>query len=222
MKRIKALAFTDLHGKMWVSQELAYKAEEENVDVILVCGDITHFGSSQDAKNLLSPLIELRIPVLYVPGNCDPPSLVAVTIDGAECIHGISKFCGDIVFVGVGGSPITPFSTPFELDEETIMKILKTSLQEGIKGYKLAVVSHSPPKDTSLDLTQSGIHGGSLSVKRFVKEKKPSVLICGHIHEARGIDRIEETIAINPGPAQDGYYALLFIGEEVNIDLKSL
>ncbi len=38
--------------------------------------------------------------------------------------------------------------------------------------------------------------------------------ICGHIHEAKGIDKIGNTLIINPGAARDGHYATIEIDGE--------
>ncbi|RJS84640.1 hypothetical protein CW702_02165 [Candidatus Bathyarchaeota archaeon] len=222
MADINVLALTDLHGRLGAAQELAYKAEEENVDVIIICGDITHFGTSQDAKTILSQFTPLRKPVLFVPGNCDPPSLVAVEVDGAECVHGSCRTFSGVAFIGVGGSPKTPFHTPFELEEHVILELLEKGLEEAPEENKLFIISHSPPKDTSVDLTWFKVHGGSVSVRKFVEERKPSILVCGHIHEARGKERIGETTVVNPGPAKDGYYAIINIDEDINVNLESL
>ncbi|MEM3567855.1 MAG: metallophosphoesterase, partial [Thermoplasmata archaeon] len=45
---------------------------------------------------------------------------------------------------------------------------------------------------------------------RIVQEKKPVAVLCGHIHEAAGIERIfGNTLVVNPGPAKHGRYALV-------------
>ena len=33
----------------------------------------------------------------------------------------------------------------------------------------------------------------------FILEHKPLAVICGHIHEGRGVEKIGETTVINPG-----------------------
>ena len=59
-------------------------------------------------------------------------------------------------------------------------------------------------------------------------ETKPLALVCGHIHEGRAIDKIGETVVVNPGPLAEGNYAILEvekIGEEwkvANVELKNL
>ncbi len=79
---MKVLAVSDLHGSVKASESAAMKAREINANMITVSGDITHFGSQQDAEKILSPLTALKLPVLFVPGNCDPHSLLEAKIEG--------------------------------------------------------------------------------------------------------------------------------------------
>ena len=218
---MKVLVGTDFHGVESAFEGFASKAEEEKADILVVCGDITPFGTLQQAERLLSILASLRLPLLFVPGNCDPPSLAGVDVEGAECIHGKSVYYGDVTFMGVGGSSYTPFDTPFELAEEEIMDTLNRGwIDHGSRWTVL--VSHEPPRDTRVDRTFSGMHVGSPSVRRFVEEKKPSIVFCGHIHEARGKDKINDTIIVNPGAARHGNYAEALFDEEITIRLSPL
>lgn len=213
---------SDFHGSMKAFREAASKAEDVQADVVVVCGDITHFGSVQEARDLLSPLVNLRLPVLFVPGNCDPPSLFGVDIEGARCIHGLCEIYGDMTFLGVGGGLISPFQTPFEMTEEEIMDVLTRGFRQAPSGRWLILVSHNPPKDTKIDRLHTGRHIGSLSVRRFIEEKRPSIAFCGHVHEAKGIDQVGETILVNPGPAKHGHCALADFNGKIEVELDYL
>jgi len=219
---MKVLVGTDFHGKEAVFEGFAEKAEEERVDILVICGDITHFGTIQEAKRLLSILTRLRLPVLFVPGNCDPPSLVGVDVEGTICIHGKNVFYEDITFLGVGASPPTPFHTPFEISEKTIMKTLSQASNNLPVNRWIVLVSHTPPYGTRLDQAFLGQHAGSRSVRRFIEERRPSIVFCGHIHEGRGEDRINSTIIVNPGPARHGDYAKVFFDNNITFSLDSL
>jgi len=213
---------SDFHGSIKAFREAASRAEDAQANVVVVCGDITHFGSVQEARTLLSPLVNLRLPVLFVPGNCDPPSLVGVDMEGVRCIHGLCETYGDLMFLGVGGGLISSFRTSFEMMEEEIMDVLTRGFRQASSGRRLILVSHHPPKDTKIDRLYSGKHIGSLSVRRFIEEKKPSIVFCGHVHEARGTDRIGETILVNPGPARHGHYALADFNGKIEVELDYL
>ncbi len=80
---------------------------------------------------------------------------------------------------------------------------------------------HNPPFNTKTDLSSRGNHAGSRIIRDFVVQLKPQIVFHGHIHEARGIDKINETYIVNPGPAFHGYYAFANIEDgRVTVELK--
>ena len=114
---------------------------------------------------------------------------------------------------GFGGSNPTPFNTPLEFEEIQIYDEAKKAL-ESIKDEKITLfITHAPPYGTKTDLLPSGEHVGSESIRRIIEELQPTLNICGHIHEARGTDKIGETIIINPGELSDGYACLITISD---------
>jgi len=219
---LKILATTDFHGDVKAFQKVSLKARRSHVNMIAVCGDVTHFGSVQQAKELLSSLLDIKSSVLFVPGNCDPPTLAEEKIETIESIHGKCKQIGNINFFGVGGSSPSPFDTPFELTETEIANILEQGYNSCQANHRTILISHSPPKDTKVDVTSAGEHAGSFSVREFIEKTNPDLVLCGHIHEATGIDRINDTIIVNPGPARHGKCALIDFDESINVRLESL
>jgi len=221
---MKILATADFHGSIEASKKAALKAKNIEADVILVCGDITHFGSPKDAEKLLSPLVALKLPVLYVPGNCDPPSLLEAKIEGAQLMHGLCQKIGNLSFIGAGSIPADRVHPhPLEVSDEKIL----VALTQGLKQCKssrscVVVVAHSPPAYTKLDLAYFGSHVGSPSLRHFIEQSKPSAVFCGHIHEARGIDYIGETVIVNTGPSIHGYCATANFNQKLDVKLDSL
>jgi len=71
------------------------------------------------------------------------------------------------------------------------------------------------------DMIPSGINVGSHSIKEIVERHHPLLVLSGHIHEARGIMEKDGIIFLNPGPARDGYAAILDIDED-NISIQLL
>lgn len=66
------------------------------------------------------------------------------------------------------------------------------------------LVSHSPPRDTSCDLTSMRAHVGSRALRDYVERHQPPLVLSGHIHESPRIsgsyrDRIGRTVVVNPG-----------------------
>ena len=219
---MKILVTTDFHGNAETIRRTAQRAEESNIDTVLICGDITHFGSPQQANELLSCLDKIKPPVLFIPGNCDPPELIEKKVGTLECIHGRCKQIDHINFFGVGGSAPSPFDTPFELTELEIDKLLRQGFKTCTKGEKIVLVSHSPPKNTIADVTFRGEHVGSFSLRSFIEEIRPMLVLCGHIHEASGIDKINESIVVNPGPAKHGHCAFIDCNKKIKVTLGHL
>jgi len=220
---LKILATADFHGSLEASKRAAVKAKNIGTDVVIVCGDLTHFGSIKDAEKVLSPLIALKLPLLYVPGNCDPPSLLETKIEGASCIHGRCEAYGDLSFIGAGSLPIDRVHpSPFEISDEEIFEALNQGFQVCKSQRFVIVVAHSPPVNTRLDRAYFGGHVGSSSLRAFIEQKQPSVVFCGHIHEARGMDRIGNTIVANTGPARHGNCAMAVSNGKVEVQLDHL
>ncbi|MFH0748923.1 MAG: metallophosphoesterase [Candidatus Bathyarchaeota archaeon] len=216
---MKLLVLSDLHGNLSIIDRLPRKIMNK-IDILVICGDLTHYGNLSDATQILKTLSTLDIPVLFVPGNCDPKALGAPpVIHGAENIHGRVKVVKGLDFIGIGGSPLGPFHTPFEMSEIEITEILNKAYEDSQPFTQFVLVSHSPPLNTKVDLTASGIHAGSKAVREFVETQKPSLVLCGHIHEARGETILNETVLVNPGPAHLDLYAIVDITEGITVNL---
>ena len=215
------MATADFHGDDEAFRKTVQKAIGSEVDVVLVCGDITHFGSIKEAKELLSNFIGIEPAVLFIPGNCDPPALIE-DIEGLKCIHGRCRRIDKINFFGVGGSSPSPFNTPFELTEVDIEELLKQGYGNCSKSEKCVLVSHSPPKNTLVDVAFGKDHVGSLSVRTFVEKMRPSIVVCGHIHESPGIDKVNGSIIVNPGPARHGRCAFIDFTNRIEIKFDQL
>ncbi len=219
---MRLLVTSDFHGSIEAAHRTSAKAKQLGVDAIVTCGDITHFGSVGHAQKILAPLIALELPILYVPGNCDPSQLAEASITGAVNLHGKCQRLNDVSFIGLGGAPTSPYYSWFELSEAQIMTTLKQTADTCPQNPWSIVVSHSPPIDTSADLASSGIHAGSVSLRAFIEERKPNAVFCGHIHEARGRDQIGETLIVNSGSARHGKCAVADVDERIRVRLDSL
>lgn len=88
----------------------------------------------------------------------------------------------------------TPWNTNNELPEEQLARRLRTIEKKVDRDTIL--VTHSPPKYV-LDKLTNGLHAGSETIRKFVKDKHPVFHIFGHIHEFFGQEKIGNTLCCN-------------------------
>ena len=203
---MRVLMATDIHGSSWVLEAAPSMAKEHGVDLFFAVGDITHFGKPKAYAGDL--VAAMRVPVLAVPGNCDPPSVMEDLEALGVNLHMRKTKVQGLTFVGLGGANPTPFGTPFEIEEEDIWAGLDAVMEPGA-----VLVSHPPPYG-HLDVVPWEGHVGSRSVLRIVEKYHPRAVLTGHIHESPGVEE-GEIVMINPGPAKDGHLGLVDIGEKV-------
>ena len=215
---MKILAVSDIHGKY---MKIIEYLKENNVDLIILTGDITHFGPPELAEEIINEISSFDIPVLAIPGNCDPINLYG-NIDNSNAIniHGRSVTIKNIGICGFGGSNPTPFNTPLEFDEVEIYDEARKAM-ESIKNHKVTLfITHAPPIGTKTDILPSGDHVGSESIRRVIEEFQPTLNICGHIHESRAMDEVGETKVVNPGMLSEGHACMINIDDSDENDIK--
>jgi len=129
---MKILAISDIHGK---HMKIIEYLKKNHVDLIILTGDITNFGPCELAEEILNQISSFSIPVLAIPGNCDPIDLYG-NIDNSNAvnIHGRSVTIRNIGICGFGGSNPTPFNTPLEFNEVEIYDEAK-KVMESIKDH---------------------------------------------------------------------------------------
>jgi Icc-related predicted phosphoesterase len=209
---MKIIAITDIHSKTDSIHKL--KDHLERCDLVLIAGDLTQFGSADDAAAVLGVVRAYNERILAVAGNIDRPEVARYLEEEEISLHGRGKVIGEAGFFGVGGSNTTPLGTPNEIADSEIYPLLEKGWRE-IKGARFKIlVSHPPPRSTKVDMTHSGFHAGSESLRRFIEERRPDLCIAGHIHESRGEDGIGGTSILNPGPLFDGGWAEIEISPE--------
>ena len=195
---MRIVGITDLHGKYHhLKKILLY-----DPDVLVISGDITHFGRDLKVIDYLRYLQEKEgIRILAVPGNCDTLEVIdkingiGINLDG-KCVN-----IEGIYYVGIGGSNRTPFNTPNEYSEEELyFKFINTvkNIEEEIRD-RFILITHAPPFNTMADRTLEG-NVGSVSIRKIIEEYSPILVACGHIHESRCIDKLGNTYIVNPSP----------------------
>lgn len=192
VKKLKILAASDLHGESKLAKQLAYEADKENVDLVVLCGDILGW---RETKDIIKPFKDKGKKVLIIPGNHESFATTDFIAEfyGIKNIHGYSAKYDKIGFFGAGGADIGPGM----ISEKELFETLRKA-HNGLKGIeKKIMVTHMHPSESLSEF--SGIPG-SKAIRKAVKDFKPDVLIHGHIHEAGGFEeKMGKTLVINVG-----------------------
>ena len=186
---MRILASADVHGSQPVYEWLLNLAREQEVDAIVLAGDLfgyLHgFDTPEEAQRhearLLTDVLEgTGLPVLYIMGNDD---LVDLKPAGrVQSIHGREVRCGRFTFVGYQYS--LPFMGGTFEKPDTDIRIDLANLPARL-GPETVFVSHSPALGI-LDPGLSDVHIGSHALREFLDANPCRAHIHGHSHAGFG------------------------------------
>jgi uncharacterized protein len=184
-KKLKILASSDIHGDSRAAEQLAKQAEAENVDLVVLCGDLTYAEQSTDG--IIGPFVKRKKKVLLIPGNHETVATAdfLAEVYGATNLHGYSIMYKDVGLFGCGGANIGLH----QLGEDEIVDLLKKGHDRVREAKKTIMVTHVHPSG-SLSEKFSGFFPGSEGVRDAIKKFNPDILLCGHVHEAEGIEEV--------------------------------
>lgn len=218
MAEVTFLGLGDIHGGVRWNEKLA--AAARSADAVLVCGDITTFGGPDDASAVLDDIQNYCDTLYAISGNCDSNEIDhylaqrGISLNG----HGV-MFDNTIGLCGVSGSNRTPFKTPHEFTDAELLTTLIRGWHEIEAAEVRLVVHHAPPYKTRCDRMRLGLHVGTRALRSFCEDMAPDLVLCGHIHEARGRDSIGDTIVVNGGMAAKGNGSLITVSDS-GIDVE--
>ncbi len=193
---MRLLLFSDVHLNENHCQKLVKLSSE--ADVVVGAGDYCSLRRNLD--KVIGWLSVIKKPTVLVPGNAESYEEL---VDGcknwssSKVLHANGVQIQGRLFYGIGGGiPTTPFgSWSWDFTEEQAESMLKDCPRDAI------LITHSPPKGI-LDRSSFGMHLGSKAIKKYISERSPELVICGHIHESGGkIQKEGRTTVINAGPA---------------------
>jgi Icc-related predicted phosphoesterase len=194
-KPFKILASGDIHGDTGLAKKLAEKAEKEDVDLVILCGDIT--DAEQNTDNLIGPFVKKNKKVILIPGNHDSFATADFMAElyGVKNIHGYSVKYKDTGIFGCGGANIGLA----QLEEGEIYDLLKKGFDKIRYLDKKIMVTHVHPTGAKMEKF-TDIFPGSEGVRKAIDKLQPDILLCSHVHEAEGIEEmVGKTKVINVG-----------------------
>ena len=211
---MKILALTDIHGAYAMAEEIIVA---ESPDVLIVGGDLTTIGTVKEAEDAVRRFQNICERVYCVAGNMDLPQHDELFERLGISLNGRAVQIDAVAFFGVSAAPHSALHTPYEISEEEIARRIRSGWNAVGHARIKVFVPHTPPYGTKLDIVHTGIHVGSTAVRNFIEGYKPEVVVCGHIHEARGVDSIGESCIVNCGTASCGYYAVIETGVGIKV-----
>jgi len=157
-----------------------------------------------------------EIRCVITPGNDDPVAIDRTLTSAAKVESPERRVIqlGPTWLASLGNTNRTPWNTEREFDEDELRAQIDQMLEGCHDGRPLVFNFHCPPYDCGLDtaatldadlrpITQNGmpVEGpvGSTAVRDAILSYKPTVGLHGHIHEARGAQRVGSTYCFNPG-----------------------
>lgn len=195
--RIRMLVASDVHGDAEAMKKLAERAEKENVDVVIIAGDLTEFDMY--SKGMIKPFLERKKEVLFVVGNHDlSAGDVFAEKYGIRNIQFYPAKIRNVGFFGCGTASVGPNF----LAEEEIARYIEKGFEK-IKGAeKKILVTHMRPAGSAIETMIPRLrYSGSEAIREAIEKFRPDMNICGHIHEAEGLDeKLGGTLVIGAGP----------------------
>lgn len=188
--KLRILAAGDLHGDPKLAEKLAEKAEKEDVDLVILNGDITGWV---ETENLIKPFTDRHEKVVFVPGNWDSPD-TASFLSKFYGIKNLDQYYIKYKNVGIfgAGNPGT-----LSVDEKRTFNKLKKSFDKVKNLEKKIMVTHMHAEGTKSEL--SGF-AGSKGIRKAIEKFQPDLFISGHIHELEGVEeKIGKTKVVNVG-----------------------
>ncbi len=210
---MRILVLADIHGAVDELRDILVR--EQDTDLILVAGGITD-PTEADAVATAEEVVDLLADrsgfVKAVPGNMDPEDVLRMLVQQRMNLHKDIFSLGEYDFVGYGAHQ--------DEDGEARASILR-QLLDRTKAANRAVVCHKPPKNTAVDRTGKGEQAGDPELRALLEEGGIRLMVCGHVHEAQGTDRVGDAVVVNPGAAMDGRYAIVTVVDgDIDVELR--
>ncbi len=209
---MRIFAFADSHGYREREEGIIEHLKSQKFDLCVGCGDFTPFGREEYSIEFLNEAMKYSR-LIVVPGNCDPRRITD-EFDRMEInLHGKMMDIHGNRFIGVGGSTPTFIPTPFMISDEEVRSIL-----EHIMEKNSIIITHCPPFNCR-DRAMSGDMLGYRAVAEVVEKYEPRLLLCGHVHEQRGVEKLGGTLVVNCSIGEDGLGTEIELSDEIDIKM---
>ena len=224
---MKVLALGDPHGKL--PKDLDSIIKKNKIEIIICLGDIAPAPiiprkgetfkqackrAEKTFKKIIDKLCSYNLPVLTLRGNVytntrennkvthrifSPHKNLYNKKTGKLKIKGHNFILFDMIYEKHSFRNPKNFKKKDVVSNEARKKRLNNLLKEN---KDAVLLSHAPPYKY-LDKIRSGKHVGSKILLEAIKKHQPRLVLCGHIHEAKGKAKIGKTEVYNLGCCGD-------------------
>jgi Icc-related predicted phosphoesterase len=175
----------------------------EDADVLVIAGDLTNYGKTEEMHSLLNALVRLRIPIVAVLGNHDYESgqeqelMKMMTTEGIKVLDGSSYerdgvgFAGTKGFIGgFGRGVLTAFG------EREIKAFVQASVDETMKleralsmlrTERIVIVTHYAPISETVrgEPVEIWPYLGSSRLAEVIDRHGAALAVHGHAHHGQ-------------------------------------
>jgi len=187
---MRIYAIADIHGKEERLRTIRTVINQFQPELLIIAGDITNYLHPQKT---LGQLEKLPIPILGIRGNSDLRKVEPLlkTVKNTRLLDSRPFRLKHLFFSGLNGTLALPFASRICLRETRALNALAPGVNK-----QTVMVAHPPPRGIC-DKVGNRFSAGSRNLKRFVEQKQPRILLCGHIHEQAGACLLKKTLVIN-------------------------
>ena len=204
-RSLRVAAVGDLHctrASEGVFQPIFAKVAE-SADVLVLCGDLTDYGTAEEARVLAKELSATKLPMLAVLGNHDFESNTAAEVTQILADAGVTMLDGTATEVlGVGFAGVKGFAGGFgeralqAWGEEPIKAFVRAALEEALKlesalarlrtPGRVAILHYAPIRETAGgESVEIFPFLGSSRLEEPLNRYRPSVVFHGHAHRGQ-------------------------------------
>ncbi|MEM3091464.1 MAG: metallophosphoesterase [Candidatus Pacearchaeota archaeon] len=192
IRKTKVLAIGDIHGDIDLVERLVERVKKENIDIIILAGDLTF--EERSVEGLIGPFVKEKKSVLLIPGNHESGATIEFLAQkyNVKNLHGYGFEKNGIGFFGAGTANIGIH----QIGDENIFRLLEKSHDEIKNTQKKVMITHIHPLGSKIDKLLG--FQGSKAVRDAIEKFQPDITITAHIHEMGGLqEKIGKTKVIN-------------------------
>jgi Icc-related predicted phosphoesterase len=167
-------------------------------DILLMAGDLTFRGGEDELEQLNDWLDRQDYKhKVIIPGNHDLSfesqwEWACSKVPAADAI--LNQELYDADGLKIWGEPRQPwfYDWAYNVDRNRMKNECWDKVPDDID----ILLTHGPPWGVG-DYTSRGAHAGCVAQRKYILEKKPRLVVCGHIHPGYGIHILGNTTVVN-------------------------